>query len=197
MFKKKSKPMPDAPGKPSLIMALGAQKYGKKKMALGGAVEAPSRSGKPYDRNPGAPMPKPDNTRRPKEAYLSDQWASSGELADASNTSMRPPQPQYMADHFAEGGMVDSIAEAVMRKVKSRMMAEGGMVDLEANSEEQPNQFDPMNAETANEEQYDLSQLSKQPKDSNELGDDREDEEENKDDMVSAIRKKVQAKKGR
>ena len=342
MLKKKSKSIPEASSKPSLALALGAQKYGKKKMAaggktdakngggmdpsddkdktkmaLGGAVESPSRSGRPYDRNPGTPAKKSDNTRypdsetmtdewskgnpparkpdderRPKSAYLdTNDWsdgmkpsraafaeggpvttkpnaprpaqadyesedlnarasrygmtldqmaerheqeaakfrmmAEGGMIGEVSGRAqatqapgvpmrkpddMRPPKNHYMADQFNEGSIVDSIAETIMRK-----MANGGMVDLEHNSEEEPNQYYDANEDTANEEQYDDSQISAQPENSNEKGDEREkkkedhlgradglftfpkedSEEEDEHDMVSAIRKKVQAKKGR
>ncbi len=145
-------------GKPSLAVAVTAQRFGKKKkMAVGGEVIGPD------------PAPrKPDNKR--------------------------PPEAEYMADHFAEGGEVeehmDGIVDAIMRK---RKMAEGGMVDLNANSEEEPNQYDEMNADAANAEQFDDDQISPQPTDSNERGDEIESDMH---DLVSQIRAKLKAKQG-
>jgi len=255
MFKKKSRGMPESPSEFSLSQALGAQKYGKKKKALGfkdggyvepqydqygrkierksripggdgspsidpvkakemqdGAEEpfsfkkslargkkalgfkdggAVAESGHPYSRNLGTPAKKPDDHRLPEHEYMGEN-GSYGEPPPRKPDDSRPPMERYMADHFAEGGLVESIAEAVMRK-----MAEGGQVDLEHHSEEEPNQYYDMNEDTANEEQYDLSQLSKQPEDSNQKGDDEDDEESDKHGMVSAIRSKMKAKKGR
>lgn len=88
-----------------------------------------------------------------------------------------------------------SMAEAIMRK---RKMADGGQVDLEANSEESPNMEDKYSFEANGKEQYDLDQLSSQPSDSNESGDSRESDSENKDDesLISQIRAKLKAKRG-
>ena len=180
----------------NLAIALHVQRANKKKMALGGDM------------------------RPPKEQYMGDRMAKGGEvysleesediqsdpMKDDEYGSMpeedmepmvprrkmddrRPPVDEYMASRFAKGG----IAESIMRK---RRMAEGGEVDLEANSEESPNMEDQYSYDANGEEQYDLRQLSKQPMDSNEMGDDREDESENKNDMISAIRMKLKAKRG-
>lgn len=94
----------------------------------------------------------------------------------------------------AEGGMVkedemddadeSSIASAIMKR---RQMAEGGMVDIEANAEEMPNQMDKLN-EAALKENYDEDMESvSQPMDSNEHGDRRE--------MIKSIRSKMISKR--
>lgn len=274
-----------------------------KKMALGGAVESATHSEK-YSRNPGTPAKKPDDSRRPKDAYLSADWAGSPELDDASDTSMRPSEQEYMAAHFAKGGTIDSMVDKVMHrrmmaeggevdaptlsdarahakserndedylhhsrehgmaydrmapedrgefsgngpantaqakeeelrrrapqaskgdrggaKVKSssdlketydateeyaeggevadeimrkrKRYAEGGEVDLDANSEESPNEEDQMSFKANGKELYDLEQLDSQPEDSNEHGDELSDEDENDD--VSKIRGKMKMK---
>lgn len=99
---------------------------------------------------------------------------------------------------YAEGGMVHdeeeiehaaSIAGAIMAKRRSaKMMAEGGMVDIESNGMEEADPMDDMN-EDALKENYDeeLSDMD-QPMDSNEHS---EDIDEDKHDMVSAIRAKM------
>lgn len=119
----------------------------------------------------------------------------------------------------ADGGMIDggeeeddehydSLAAAIMAKHRkmaaqmsgskdeddAEMMADGGMVDIEENGEEMPNKYYHQN-EAALKENYDedMEDVS-QPQDSNEEGDMREDESENKHDMVSQIRAKNKAK---
>lgn len=149
------------PAKPSLAVAYDVQrKNKKKKMAKGGMVP-----GAEDDMEPALPMAKPDN--------------------------MRLPEDEIMADHFAHGGEVEdhysSIADAILAK-KRKKMADGGMVDLEANSEEGANMADEQNEDALLKEQYDDSQLSAQPMDSNEHGDDIESD---KHDMVSRIRSKM------
>lgn len=84
-----------------------------------------------------------------------------------------------------------SVAEAIMKK---RKMADGGMVDLDSNSEEMSNEYDELNMDAAGKEQYDDDQLSPQPMDSNEHGHSIEDELDK--GIVAAIRRKMAAKRG-
>lgn len=205
------KPQPQA-----LAIAYSTQRHAKKKrMAMGGAVESPTQS-KAYSRNPGTPEKKSDDKREPEGEYMGKDW-SYGSAPARKPDDKRLPEDEYMAGHFAEGGQVnpdleeskkeltasdfmedderaESIAEAIMQK--RRKFADGGMVDLEANSEEDPNEFYGENSDAAGEEQYDDGQISPQPGDSNETGDSREDESENKLDMVSRIRAKLRSKSG-
>lgn len=157
-------------GKPqdqSLAIAYNMKRKNSKKMAYGGMAE--------NDAEPSMPQAKPDN--------------------------MRPAEDEYMADHFAKGGMADadehysSIADAILaKKKKAKMMADGGMVDIEENGEEEGSSpYDDMNADAAMKELYDDEQLRAQPEDSNEKGDDISSDSH---DMVDAIRKKYRAKKG-
>lgn len=188
------------PQKQSIAIALAVQRKNKKKMALGGAVEGPNHSGKQHDREPGQPAKKADDSRLPDSETMIDRWSAGSPPARKPDDS-RPPMDSYMADHFAEGGEVSdddfagSIADAIMARKDRKKMADGGMVDLEANSEEVGRSpYDEENAEAGNKEQYDLSQLSSQPEDSNEMGDDREDVESDEHDMISKIRSKMKAK---
>jgi hypothetical protein len=68
-----------------------------------------------------------------------------------------------------------------------------GEVDLEGNSKEDRNNEDQMSYRAAGKEQYNLRQLSKQPKGSNEKGDMREEDSENVNDEgdVAQIRSKM------
>lgn len=72
-----------------------------------------------------------------------------------------------------------------------------GAVDLEGNSKEDRNNEDQMSYRAAGKEQYNLRQLSKQPKGSNEKGDMREEDSENvnDEDDVAQIRRKMKKKK--
>jgi hypothetical protein len=107
--------------------------------------------------------------------------------------------------NYARGGHVDmsdeeddehhsSVAAAIMSKRK--MMAEGGEVDLQANSNEDLNYEDQLSYQAARKKTYyDDSQISKQPDNSNLKGDDLSDEDENNRDMISKIRAMMKSKK--
>jgi hypothetical protein len=115
---------------------------------------------------------------------------------------------EHMAPMLAEGGDVhdidpdedvederhDSLAAAIM--AKRRKFAEGGQVDLDLNAMEQPNGYYKRNEDAALKENYDeeIDSLH-QPEDSNEIGDEREHSAEDKMDMVSAIRRRMQSKR--
>lgn len=187
-FKKNVKTEMDE-GKPqaqSLAIAYNTQRSAKKKkMADGGEV-------KPEQYSADAALKEYDTQYMSKEEQ------------DASMSKGKPSSDMYNPKKMAAGGEVspsdlmsdderaDSIADAIMQK--RRKMANGGM--LEANAEEEPNQYYGMNEDAANEDIYDLDQLSARPQDSNETGDSAEDDSENKHDMVSAIRRKLRMKAG-
>lgn len=89
--------------------------------------------------------------------------------------------------HLAKGGIADLI------RAKHKMMAEGGEVDLQDNSDEHLNEEDQLSYKAARKKTYyDDSQISRQPMDSNEHGDELSDEDSH--DMVSSIRKKMKYK---
>lgn len=95
----------------------------------------------------------------------------------------------------AEGGMVEqrpaSITAAIMAR---KRMANGGMVDLEENSEEQANMFDELNEDALSFSDEMLDE--EDPMDSNLMGDEEEKMSENIHDrsVVSAIRRKMKLK---
>jgi hypothetical protein len=91
--------------------------------------------------------------------------------------------------------MHDMIDSGSMDEDHAVKMADGGEVDLERNSEEDANLEDQLSFNAIKKEQYDLSQLDEQPEDSNEMGDEREKDSENKMDRVSAIRSKMKMRK--
>lgn len=98
----------------------------------------------------------------------------------------------------AEGGMIGSdkptsIAGAIMSRKK---MADGGMVDLEANAEEDGNEADELNMEALGKENYSeesgLVDLTS-PEDSNEHSDEISSDSH---DMVSKLRARMKARRG-
>lgn len=101
--------------------------------------------------------------------------------------------------HKAHGGMINqgedtakSMVDSIMSKRKA--MSAGGMADIEENSEETPaslSPYDDDNSEAAEKELYDDGQLSEQPMDSNEHGDEIE---KDSNDMVSIIRRKMKSR---
>jgi len=175
--------------KPSLAIAYGMKRRSPKKMAEGGMVSKEYGSGPEMDMEPKMGMPKAKYPAVAKEDYDAEDWAG-GSIADSSSTSMGPSEDEYDSDDWAGGG---SVTDAVMRRRKARMMAEGGQVDLEANSEESPNMEDQYSFDADKKEQYDLDQAD-YSKDDNQIGDDDLPMDEN--DMVSMIRSKIRAKRG-
>ena len=192
-------------GKPSLAIAYAVQRKNKpKKMALGGAVESSVHS-KEYSRNPGTPAPKPEGMKIPASESMS------GKMEGKPGSSPSGPmitisKAEYDAlrsgGAYAKGGSVrsemefdedpraTSIADAILEK--KHRMAEGGMVDIEENGEEEGSTpYDDMNADAAKKELYDDDQMSDQPEDSNEHGDEREDGESDKRDRIEAIRRRM------
>lgn len=195
-------------GKPkdqALAIAYSVQRKNKrKKMAEGGTVG--DLIGYPKRMAEGGMI---DEELKEDELHLMD--SASVDAYDAEPKKMydeRDPdrsgpavKPMKM---MADGGMLAeedaemkhaSLAAAIMAKrAKAKMMAEGGEVDLQANSNENLNMEDQLSFDAARKDTYyDLSQLDEQPEDSNEHSDDIDSD---KHDMVSSIRKKMRAKRG-
>lgn len=142
----------------------------------------------------------------PVDEYMAKKMAHGGSVEDDEEimsaikpaSISRPDNGFGAIIHKSHGGMIDeeaeeehhaSIADAIMAKAKKKMMAEGGMVDIEENEEEQPNAYYRRNQEVL-KEQYG-EDTGEDPMDSNEIGDEREDESENRLDRVSAIRRRM------
>lgn len=161
---------------------------------------------------------------RPDPIVVHDDSAPAKYKPSAMSAPSHPPMAAPDEDHpindtsgYAMGGHVEnmseeeeehhmSIAAAIMAK-RDRMakagsdsdedsmmhMAEGG--ELDSNAEESPNQYYKQN-QAALKENYDsdMEDVS-QPSDSNEDGDMREEDSENKRDMISSIRSKMNMKR--
>jgi hypothetical protein len=187
------------PQKQSIAIALDVQRRakGKKKFALGGAVEAPGRSGHPYDRNPGAPAKKPNDRREPVSEYMGER-ATYGNPPARKPDDHRPPKEEYMADHFAEGGEVEehysSIADAILAKKR----VADSQVDLVDNSEQDSNNEDRMSYNALHRPIYDeedaLDDLN-QPEDSNEHGHELSQEDDDSVSIVDKIRRGMKSKR--
>lgn len=166
------------------------KEYSGGRYAKGGAV---------YDREPGVPKAKPDDHRLDEDDYMSDEWAGGPDIGGA-DTSMGPSHAEYMADHFAKGGHVACMHCGGMG------YADGGHVELDDEKdpfdhgegisdyqEEGPGTRVKYNINSRDYNQGDDRQISSQPKDSNEHGDELSDEDEHS--MIEQIRKKLKAKK--
>lgn len=85
-----------------------------------------------------------------------------------------------------------SMMDSLRAKRKEKMMADGGMVDLDENDDETlDNSYEDQNKEAGMKELYDEG-MSDQPMDSNEMGDDSLDVDDH--DMISAIRKRLKSR---
>lgn len=145
--------------------------------------------------------PEPHPTMEEEAEKAKRLFADGGEVCShcEGRGHMSPPEeqePDEMDDH--EPG---SMVEAILAKRKFQKLSEGGEVDdpfdngegISNFQEEGPGVRQEYNRNARSYNAGDDRQLSKQPNDSNEHGDDREDASENKDDTVSAIRKKMKS----
>lgn len=163
-------------------------------------------------------LPK-EATEKFVKGFTGAKKASGGMIEKMSPKAMesRPDRGFGAIIVKAEGGEVspedeiemehhNSIAAAIMAR---RKMAEGGdvtpryeheddigladsMVDIDDNAREIPNQYYPRNEDQVLKENYDEDMMDvSQPVDSNEEGDAREDATEDKHDMISQIRRKM------
>lgn len=156
---------------------------------------------------PRVPSRKADDRRLPEDEYMSRNM-SAGEESEGRRRYDRPSEYDYMGSYATHGGSdrgdfsetdydqqnykANSIAEEIMRRKEDpKKMADGGEVDLEANSEEDPNYYYDLNDDAAGAEQYDDGQISEQPSDSNETGDSREMDSENQHDHIDEIRRRM------
>jgi hypothetical protein len=143
---------------------------------------------------------------------------------EEDDDQMAPSEEEVMADHFAQGGDVmedrpdkgygaiifkarggevspmpeeeeehhASIASAIM--AKRHRFADGGEVDLDENSMEQPNGFYEQNEDAALKENYDEGMSSYHSTTDDEDGRELHDEDEHEKPMIAAIRRKMSKK---
>lgn len=171
LFKKKSPAaINDAGAKPtSLPMALGMAK--RKKLNAGGKV-APSK----------------DLMAIEPSAYTSDKTAGYPKMSDGGSVSERIMRKRKM---MADGGMTTPEAdEDEKNDMFMKKMSDGGTVELDNEEEPAEEDFNKMDANA--KELYDDEQLSDQPLESK--GHSEEDQHDM--DIVSAIRRKLTAKRG-
>lgn len=132
--------------------------------------------------------------------------ASPGKSIRAASTRPTADNDEYGSTQMlAYGGDVEgedtdmhdgSLAEAIAKRLAKHLMAEGGMAHddgLNENSEEKGNFEDQLSYDALGEEQFDDDQLSDQPEDSNEIGDDKDERDED-DKEDSSIIAKIRAR---
>lgn len=119
--------------------------------------------------------------------------------ADGKNLAVALNMRRRSKHKMAQGGEAkDEVEDMPMNTVDAimakRMMAKGGEVDLQDNSDEQLNLEDQLSYEAARKDTYfDDSQLDEQPEDSNLHGDELSDADSH--DMISKIMAKMRSKR--
>lgn len=182
------------PHKQALAIALSISRQNKKKMYDGGEVldadstgsdsKAMLRGEKPMGSSEisfhDEKMSRIDDAASERDEHMLD----SKPRRHASELRAASGMPK--ADGYARGG----IAKAIRTK---KMMAEGGEVDLQdSNGDEHLNLEDQLSYDAARKDTYyDLDQMSSQPEDSNEHGDELSDADAH--DMISSIRRKMKS----
>lgn len=209
------------PHNQSIAIALSVQRRAKKrKMAEGGPVPSPSPMLEPikkelyddedYKDSEAREAEQPKSRKGEMEIEEEPEMKAFGGIAgDLETNHLRddeedlmgmdaPMSPETEPSSFydeideeqtsASEPSNDSIADRIMRK----RMAYGGSVD-ENDQEDPQTPYDPMNAKAYSHKLYDVDQLSAQPEDSNEHGDDITSDVM---DHIEIIRKKLKAKRG-
>lgn len=197
-----------------------------KRMAEGGML--PPGSEDDMAEHPAGLEQDDDQMRPPMDEYMDGKMAEGGQVEEPSawdniksNLTTGKSAENKSWGKYAEGGMIDldevaedkhaSIAAAIMAKRdrmrggsdsdidKMEMMAEGGMVDLSRNADEDANLEDQLSFDALKKENYSesegLDDLGDQPHDSNLKGDSREMDAENKHDRIAYMRSKMRAKR--
>jgi len=163
--------------KPSLAVALNTRRLSKKKkahkMAEGGMVP---KADKPLN----DPAYLDRNKKDIERTFKQDPDSIGAKMARMADKYLKPGS-------YAHGGLVDSVADAIMRK---RKLADG-QVDIAQNQMEMPNYYDELNEETAFDSYADASEVPDQPEDSNEIGDDIE---KDKHDRIAQMRRRIKKK---
>ncbi len=158
----------------------------------------------------------PSQSRHPGEIEIDarrERMAKIDDARTAAEMAMKgtSTDPQGIdADHdediadarLAHGGEVedhyDSIADAILaKKRKAKMMAEGGMVDLSRNADEDLNQEDQQSFEAGRKENYSESEGLEDltsPMDSNEHSPEHEPMDVHDESIVDSIRRKKKAR---
>lgn len=166
-------------------------------LAIAYNIQRKAKAKKMADGGMASPSPSPESSPSPSvDLDFADKMGKAmggkGAVNKAKGGMIEKSDKAHASEDTDEH--YESIADAILaKKRKAKMMAEGGQVDLEEHSEEHSNLYDKLDEEIADEPIYDDTQISAQPEDSNEHGDDIESD---KHDMVDRIRSKMRAKRG-
>lgn len=178
--------------------------------AKGGMVSEEYGAGPEKDLEPHMSPIRESYKSVPEDEYDADSFQDGSDvsmkgirMAQGGEVSSQALHPDEYSHNMIEDSEYEpeSIADAIRNRRAARMakggraMAEGGQVDLEANSEESPNMEDQYSFRANGKEQYDLDQAD-YSKDDSEIGDPSEERQENEHDMISSLRSKIRAKRG-
>lgn len=134
------------------------------------------------------------NRIRDRRAMADGGMATADNADDGLDTDMMHQESSGGSGSFDEDeNRRMASGGSVADKIRRKRMAAGGQVSLEDNSREDLNNEDQMSYRAGLKEQYDDSQISSQPGDSNEHGDDIDSDEY---DHLAAIRRKMKLKRG-
>lgn len=166
------------PQKQSLAIAYSIQRKSKK--AYGGKIdEKMAKKHHMHDKMPGS--------KYAEGGYIKNDPMEMHQERMKDLYKDRAADEMPFDGHMDERDIVDAI------RMKRKMMADGGMVDLDENAEEHPNYFYHLNEDTAlKEDDDDILADMHQPEDSNEHSRDIDGDDL---DMIDAIRRKMKMKK--
>lgn len=183
--------------------------------AKGGEIKNPSLDAASSEVKPPKKYSEPLRNPASKEeiADQADKFANGGEVCAHCEGTGKYAIPADLKENYGEDEYDDqdehresSISESIRNKLKFEKYANGGEVEsvddpfdngegISHFQEEGPGTRQKYNSNAREYNAGDDRQISKQPTDSNEHGDSREEDSENKHDRVSAIRKKYKAGK--
>lgn len=185
----------------------GTAPHPMKKMAEGGMINKAVSMKSSHEDEMVHPedLEEDDDSMSPaQDEYMASRFAEGGEVEEDHHDSIvaaimakKARQMELDSDSEDDRAVDDTMGARDGIFTFPKKMAEGGEVDIDSNGEESPEDFTDRN-EAALKENYD-SDMDRvhEPMDSNEHGDMREDDEENKMDMISAIRSRMASRKQR
>lgn len=181
-----------------------------KSLAVAYSVNKHSRKKKPVQAADTEKRPMPEDTHHNKEqidhskkSKLSPIQGPSMVKSDVIKSAKIDALGHKIEERhkYAEGGEVEmdehpeSVVSAIMARRESMKAAiDDGMADIDQNNDEDPNMYYDLNEEALGDRiDEDFEDMS-QPEDSNLMGDEAEQESENKLDKISAIRARMKSK---
>ncbi len=200
----------------NLAIAYATQRAASKKMADGGEVRHIRASTNPKSYARGihqSPDWQPEKGKSYAGTMLRESRTSPGGHSQGASEEAREAHREVMEEMkgmkkpnlYAEGGMAcppdcpECLTKNMVHALRKKFAKGGEVRPVDHNSieEDYAETFDDMNEEMADGHLYDDSQISAQPKDSNEHGDMLEDEDEHGKSMFKKIKMKKAKKSDR